>query len=325
MLALSAAIGPALAADYGDDYSDSLRPSYPDNWDQGDDKSLGFEAGLRYWYSAGEDKWNLAGSDYNSTDKTSSGELALRIDDYTTNSYVKGLAGYSMAIDGDATSPFGGYDVNGGHIGYAGADFGWSPFGGTGNGSGIYGLVGYHYWNESPDMGRANFTTAESSADVNWPAGAATPGVPGDSEPNNINIHALRLGFSGKAQINEFIDVSGEIAAVPYAWVNGTFGAFGTPITGASGVNFSQQGSAATVDGTGYGAMGELMVGFHPTDNMVVRLGGRAWYLQGRTNSTFSRVNVTQAGGFSKQNYISSNNPFSLFRYGLLAEMSYKF
>jgi hypothetical protein len=97
--------------------------------------------------------------------------------------------------------------------------------------------------------------------------------------------------------------------------------------------------SETDLNGWGYGAMGELMVGVHPTDNLTVRVGGRAWYLQGVADSTFNTITVSDAvdtipatPGFetpakvvSSQHYISTANPFSLFRYGALLELTANF
>ena len=85
--------------------------------------------------------------------------------------------------------------------------------------------------------------------------------------------------------------------------------------------------------------MGEAMVGIHPTDNITLRLGGRAWYLQGTADVTFSRAaignptdsdpssgqNFDTAPTFSNQGYIQRDKPWSLFRYGALAEFTYNF
>jgi hypothetical protein len=70
------------------------------------------------------------------------------------------------------------------------------------------------------------------------------------------------------------------------------------------------------------------MLGFHPTQNLTFRVGGRAWYLQGQSDTTYNTVTVTNAATpkvVGQQDYISTANPWSLFRYGLLTEMTYNF
>jgi hypothetical protein len=185
-------------------------------------------------------------------------------------------------------------------------------------------------------MGRTEFTTAETSADVGWATGSATYTLPFDSQADNIDIHALRLGISGKAELSNMFDVSAEVAAVPYAWVNGTLGAAGVDPVFRPG-STTYQSSAVSVNGFGYGAMGELMLGIHPMENMAIRVGGRAWYLQGQVDASFNTATVTDpsdtdgdgtldgAPTVTQQGYVSTSNPFSLFRYGLLAELTYKF
>ena len=97
--------------------------------------------------------------------------------------------------------------------------------------------------------------------------------------------------------------------------------------------------SPTSIYGWGYGAMAEVLVGVHPTENITVRFGGRAWYLQGNVDATFSEATIGDpsdsdvanppnndtAPAFANQSYISTTNPFSLFRYGLLAELTYRF
>jgi hypothetical protein len=76
----------------------------------------------------------------------------------------------------------------------------------------------------------------------------------------------------------------------------------------------------------------------HPTENITVRLGGRAWYLQGTVDATYTAAQIgnptdgpdvdpdlDQAPIFVNGGFIETNNPFSMLRYGLLAELTYSF
>ena len=95
--------------------------------------------------------------------------------------------------------------------------------------------------------------------------------------------------------------------------------------------------SPLEIEGSGYGAQAEAFIGFHPMENLTFRVGGRAWYLQGQVDASFNTATVTDpidtdgngsldgAPSVSQQGYVSTSNPFSLFRYGLLAELTYKF
>ena len=69
---------------------------------------------------------------------------------------------------------------------------------------------------------------------------------------------------------------------------------------------------------------------------MAIRLGGRARYIQGSVDATYSRATsatrriprdgVYDTGpNFVNTNLDASNNPFKMMRYGLLAELSYTF
>jgi hypothetical protein len=293
--------------------------------------------GLRYWYSLGSQDFDVGPLSQSSETKTHSGEAHFRIDDKSTNSFLKGMAGYSFAMEGSYSNTAGGSTpIYNGQLGYVGADFGYTPFG---NESAQFGgLIGYLYWNDSPNTGRQNYTTAESSGDISWTNGSAEYSLPGNSEPNNLNIHALRLGLTGRAEISDVFDITAEAAAVPYAYVSGRLGDMTGMGAGPYTGDNTFMGSPVDFTGLGYGAMGEVLVGFKPTDHMAVRFGGRAWYLRGQTEATWREVAVTGpqdtdgngsldgAPTLTSANYITTyNNPFEVFRYGLLAELSVRF
>ncbi|MDR3472805.1 MAG: hypothetical protein P4M09_14160 [Devosia sp.] len=334
--AASLLAAPSFAADFAaDDFGSdsSLRSGYSEDWansDVGD--PLTFELGIRYWYSWGAQKFNVGSSALTDSDVSQSGEAHFRIDDASTKTYVKGLAGMAFKIDGSASdSSLGTVDtpVTDGHIAYAGADIGYSWLGDTKSGVTFGPFAGYMYWNDSPNLGRANYSTGTTTADFTYDSAGSGNHIfgPGDSQENSIEVNMLRLGFSGKANLGSMFDVSAEVAAVPYAKVSGTLGAFG--VSTASDASYTQfQSSAASIDGWGYGAMAEALVGFHPTQNLTFRVGGRAWYLQGQADTTYNTVTVTNDTNHTvvgTQEYISTANPWSLFRYGALAEMTYNF
>jgi hypothetical protein len=296
---------------------------------------------VRYWYSWGSQSFEATGQQFENSDNAHTGELHLRIDDQVSRTYAKAIMGYSAAITGTYSDDYStDSTINDGHIGYAGADFGWNTFGdGDGTGAGVF--AGYQYWNDSPRTSRANFTTANSVADVSYDSDTGEVFLPFDSADNELDIHMLRVGFSGKAKFGDMFDISGEFAAVPYANVSGIIGGSGfdpdflTPLGNYSFVKSSE----TQMDGWGYGAMGELMLGVTPIENLTFRVGGRAWYLQGTADNTFTAMTLTDpsdsdAGAdpnydtpptVTNQGYIETANPFSLLRYGLLAEMTYAF
>ena len=121
----------------------------------------------------------------------------LRIEDHSTNSFATALAGYSFKTDGSYTDPFSSGSITDGHVGYIGADFGWNAWGDR-NGSGIGALIGYTYWNDSPNTTRSSFTTAESSADVGYDQNTGATSLPMDSKPNNVDINLLAPWGAGQ-------------------------------------------------------------------------------------------------------------------------------
>lgn len=346
---------PALAADYPS-YFDSgtdLRSGFTSDWDNsGQGDPLGFELGVRYWYSWGAQSFDTGlGPALTEADRSHALEAHLRIDDNSTGYYAKGLAGMSFSTSNSSGA------AGGGRISYAGADLGYAMIGNAKSPFSLGPFAGYMYWNDLPNpstAGLGSFTTATSAADISYDPVTGQTFIPGDSRANSVEVNLLRLGVSGQARLGSMIDISGEVAAVPYAKMHGTLGAIsagplyytdppgsGTATTQSTpGYNVANMQSSPTdVDGWGYGAMVEALVGFHPTDNLVLRLGGRAWYLQGTADATFSRAtignpsdsnalaapNFDTAPAFSNQGYITRNNPWSMFRYGLLAEMTYSF
>lgn len=310
MLALVASMR-VLAADYPD-----LRPAYEPGWESTED-SIRFELGARYWYSWGGQDAGFSSAfgpvSLNVRDNTHIGELHARIDDLYTNTYLKGIAGVGLGTTGTysispATS---GAIGNGSRIGYAGVDYGWMPWGELDGPFAGGGFVGYHYWKDAPAIGTGQYATG-------FDAGFA-PTTLGEAR-DNFDIHALRLGVRGTAEFDMF-DIQAEIAAVPYAHVSGTVGG-----SSPGGFNFGgiivNENAPTTLSGRGYGVMAEAMVGFHPTENLTVRLGGRAWYLEGKLDAVF---NGTAAGMGPLPAMTLPSTYASLFRYGAMVEVTGKF
>lgn len=302
MVLLLSGAAPALAADWGEggdwdvEYGDLRGPlvNEPKDWSEWGDETdpLTFEFGLRYWYSWGAHQMTVIGDSYTRDDTSHIAEAHLRIDDDSSGVYLKGVAGYSAIINSNYSTPSTtAGPVQGGRVLYAGADIGYAPLGEGGTMFG--GFAGYQYWNDSPDMGRVNFI--------------------GGSRPNDINFHMIRLGLSGRLDLGGIADISAEVAAIPYAPVWGTYGAFdGSAAPG-------DQSSAGNLSGWLYGAAGEVMARFRPHENWTIGVGGRAWYLTGEPEVTFT----TNDGGTT--NWITRTTEFSNFRYGLLGEVTYRF
>ncbi|MGB3336802.1 MAG: hypothetical protein WBA73_06455 [Devosia sp.] len=313
VLALGLAV-PALAADYID--RPDLRPAYPQDWENPDD-SIRFEFGAAYWYSWGGKNagFSTASGPINLSvrDQTHVGELHGKIEDLSTQTYVAGRAGLGLYTSGTYDiSPAAGGDIGrNSRIGYAGADFGWLPFGTMTDGFAVGGLVGYHYWKDAPDIGTGQYATAFD--------GGGNPTALGEAR-DDLDIHALRLGIKGTAEFDMF-DIQAEAAAIPYAHISGTIGG-----SSPGGFNFGggvvNENAPTTFTGRGYGVMLEAMAGFHPTENLALRLGGRAWYLEGNLDAVF---NGTEAGIGPLATATLPSTYASLFRYGLRAELTGKF
>lgn len=326
-LAVSA-MSAAQAADYGV-YDPSFKPAYPADWAQ--ESPLGFEAGLRYWYSMGSQNFALNGSDYIGNDTSHIVEGHLRIDDYSTDTFLRANSGYAVSVVNSVNLPSGPDTYEGGRIAYATADFGYTPV--STGGLKLGGFVGYQYLNDSPHMGRENYYIPST---ISWTPGSPDYTIGGASKPNSLDVHALRLGVTGKAELGNSIDISGDFAVIPYAWAGGVLGAhsvgLGTPPGGTL-----YPTSPVSVDGHLYGAAAEIMVGFRPTENLTLRIGARGYYLTGPVNSKYSTAFVTDPQDLdadldfetgptvANQNWIGTFSNFEMFRWGPMIELTASF
>lgn len=291
--------GQALAADWGAASKPMFKPAYPIDMAPMED-DIDFEAGLRYFYGMGGQTASVGALNYEARDASHFLELHGRINDRSTNTYLKGNIGYAAIIDGEYATPTSGgtQSTDSGMIAYGGADFGYLPFGNDAAGVGAF--VGYQYLNESIDMGRAEFRM---------------PGGGIDSEQNLLEIHGLRLGVTAQGDFNDQFDFQIDAAAIPYAALNGTYGAFdinpGVPPP-------QEQGSAARVTGHLYGGAVDAMVGFRVSDNIKIRGGARGYYLKGPTETYFETRNPDGSNG---QGY-TAEGEMELFRWGPVIELT---
>ena len=291
-LLASCCAAPALAADYTE-----LRPAYTPEWEMSED-SLRFEAGLRYWYSRGGQYSEVDDIEYDTTDTSHILEGHFRVDDDYTSTFLKGIGGYAAVVNGEhvagTNSP---QSFEGGHIGYAGGDFGWTPLGNDTVRFG--GLIGYQYMRESPDRDRLMVESVDG-----------------------LNIHALRLGVTGRAAVSSMFDIEAEAAFVPYAYAYGATAQITIPEEDVGG-GFVVNRRDAIATGSLYGASGQVMLGFHPTENLTLRVGARAWYLAGPSSMRQRRFNAEDPESYVYND--RSLSGFELFRYGGLAELTGRF
>ncbi len=301
-----ACAGTTLAADYPE-----FRPPYEPGWETGED-SIRFEAGVRYWSSWGAQDAvfvsPLGNVAVDFDDQTQIGELHGRIDDLYTNTYLKGQAGMGFHTSGtyavvpSASGPVGSRSA----IGYIGADYGWMPVGKLDEGFALGGFLGYTYWKDAPDVGQGRIVTGFD--------GAGVPNAFAEAK-DDFDIHALRLGLRGTAEF-EMFDLQGEVAYVPYAHVSGVLGGSGSDgFTTPLGTAY--ESAPTTLTGRGHGVMAEGMIGFRPTENLALRFGGRAWYVEGDLEA---RLNLHGLPALTAQSSIAT-----IFRYGALFELTGRF
>ena len=332
-VAALAVASPAISADL--DFPDDIRGTYND-WDAPQDPLMDFEAGLRYGYTMGHQRLTIGSATFEADDTTHAAEIFLRLNDRATNSYLKAYGGYSMMMGGSYTNSVNATSgaLPGGRLAYAVVDFGHHPMswdnGDSKGGAGVF--MGYQYLNDSPDMGAGNFAVIDSASDVTWDRSTGDPIFGWDHANNNLNINALRVGLSGDADFG-MVNLSGELAAIPYAYINGT-----APASLYGGTGNIVQSSPTTYVGHGYGAAAELMAGTS-VENWNFRVGGRAMYLAGKGQAKYEIATVTDAidgsvppdgiyetdGTVSLQNYITDWSSFDMWRYGIVAELSVEF
>ncbi len=330
--------GAVQAADY------NMRGSLPMDWGFEGADPVGFEAGLRYWYSMGAQTVSYSGGDFTSNDTSHILEKYMLIEDFSTNSYAKTYAGFASIISGDYSTPIDSGAITDGRIMYFVGDFGWMPLalGGEGSSIGAGALFGYQYWNDSPSTGFTNFIDPDS---VSWDASTGDPVFSVDSDTQNLTIHAARLGVTAQGDLGP-VSISAEAAAIPYASVNGTLGANATSIDGTgactppAGNCAAYAASATFVDGHAFGATAEVMAGVTVFNDWNLRFGGRAWYLWGVADATVTVAEITDAtesdpvgnpgvfdepGTVTIQNVFEVTDIFTIARMGALVELSKSF
>ncbi|MEX0627778.1 MAG: hypothetical protein WEB63_08480 [Cucumibacter sp.] len=325
------------------DYMQGMRGGLPAEWGFDGADPVGFEAGLRYWYSMGTQAISYSGGDFSSEDTSHILEKYFLIEDFSTDSYAKVYAGFASLISGSYSTPVDTGPITDGHIYYFVGDFGWMPFtlggeGGAGVGAG--GLFGYMYWNDSPSTGYTNFVDPDS---VSWTTAGPDPIFGVDSDTQNLQIHALRLGASASGNLGP-VSINAEVAAIPYAWVNGSLGSdagfYDDPCSPPAADCGLYSASATTLDGHAFGATAEVMAGMSVFNDWNLRVGGRAWYLMGVANATITTVEITDAsesdpigapgvydvpGTATIQDIFDVTDVFTLLRLGALVELSKSF
>src|SRR5262249_558641 len=197
-----------------------------------------FEAGARYWYSVGQNRFAFTSNIFPAGNPTStldwdriqghSGEGFFRIDHHPSHLYVKGLAGGGILKGGDmddldflvtqinfsnTTSA-----VDGNNLAYAIIDFGYA-FEVPQEGIRLGAFVGYHY---CPDRMTACgvLCSGDQTGGAFWgPAGSVQVPFSTPVDIFDTTWNALRIGGDAKIQLYDRWTISADVAFVPYARV----------------------------------------------------------------------------------------------------------
>ena len=288
-----------------------------------DPSPFSFEAGARYWYSVGQNRFAFASNIFPAGNPTStldwdsiqghSGEGFFRIDHHPTHLYVKGLAGGGILKGGNmddldflvsqinfsnTTSA-----VDGNNLAYAMIDFGYA-FEVPQEGIRLGAFVGYHYWHE-----RMTAFGVRCNGDQ---VGNALCGAPGSvqvpfSTPVDIfdtTWNALRIGGDAKIELYDRWTISVDVAVVPYARV----------INNDSHLLRTDLGPTPNIitnGWTGVGGEADAFIHYKVLPHFELGVGARYWGL-------FTNTGSVQFGPDFSQNFPLTK--FSTQRYGVLFE-----
>jgi opacity protein-like surface antigen/outer membrane protease len=267
-----------------------------------------FDLGGRYWYSWGKYQGTNGGQNVALSRLTydnavgHSGEVFARLDS-PYNVFIKGFVGGGILsggqmIDedwgiGSATEaePYSNTRSNlGGSFSYLTADLGYNLLRGRDHKVGVF--IGYNRYQISMD--------ATGCAQNVGSAGTCTPAIPttvnGISETDTW--HSLRTGVSAEVQVTERLRLGGDVAFLPYLWVQ----ALDT---------HHLRSLYFPVEGNGQGVQGEVFLSYRVTDALSLGFGGRYWAMW-TTNAYQTTL---------PSNLFTINTE----RYGLFAQASWKF
>lgn len=267
-----------------------------------------FDVGTRYWYSWG--KYQGANGTPNilisrlTYDHMAghSGEVFARLDS-PFNVFFKGMIGGGGLSGGTMVDEDWGLDNAGapepysnttshatGTLNYLTADVGFNVLRGPDHKVGLF--VGYNRYQTAIDTyGCSQMVPTASSCNPTL--------------ANDVKVisefdtwHSVRTGVSAEVQIQDRIKLGGEIAYLPYVFVDAL------DQHRLTGGNFP-------VQGTGNGVQAELVLSYRVTDALSFGIGGRYWAMW--TNSAEQTTLATNVFVINTE------------RYGLFLQASYKF
>jgi hypothetical protein len=214
-------------------------PPRPEFFEMRFPSSFVFEAGTRYWYSIGQNRFAFTNQIFPYGNPTStldwdrmqghSGELFGRVDHRPTGLFVKGLVGGGVLKGGDmddldfilsgASFSNTTSKIDGENMRYAMIDVGYAyevPEAGVKFG----GFVGYHYWHEKMTAYGLLFNADILNNQFSFPAGALAVPYSTPVDIFETTWHAIRIGGEARIQVTDRWSVSAEAAWVPYAWMS---------------------------------------------------------------------------------------------------------
>jgi opacity protein-like surface antigen len=159
--------------------------------------------------------------------------------------------------------------------------------------------MGYSYWTEENEAyGAYSLLT-----------GAQTVSTATQVINNKVEWHSFRLGALAEFPLNDRLNLTADVAFIPYAdmhnedshLLRGDLGAVPNII----------------MDGSGLGFQGEVGLAYDLTQNLEAALGFRYWNLQGDGDITFA-PNMAGTSTWPL-------NDFDTFRYGISADLTYGF
>ncbi len=294
-----------------------------------------FEGGGRYWY----DGWGRFQKDlgqsansavpplsdvsrltYNTTNNA--GEFFARVDS-PWNVFVKGFIGGGSTASGNQNDEDFGIVVAGyvpysntlspsvtGNLNYATIDAGYDWLRGPGYKVGSF--VGYNYLNQNMF---AHGCIQISNPNNNNCVPPVPTSAPGGIDEND-RWQSLRVGLSGEAMVFDRVNLSGDVAYLPYVSFNGVDQHF-----------FLDTGTLASYNpewGHGQGVQLEAIASYYLTPQFSIGIGGRYWAMW-TTKAYSNRTIDCSTGVCVNENTPAQNYIAAAQQAGVFVQASYKF
>ena len=291
-------------------------------------KAADYELGVGLVYTTGQTDWNHDATSFspllgNPTSELTyeeldtlalefNGRVSLRrLGSGFSKSFVRGSVGFD-ADSGDGNFRDDDWNaaqvltsstdsvIPGTDLFYLTADVGheWLTFG-EGRGS-LALFMGYSYWTEEN----------EAYGAYNRLTGAQAISTAIRVINNKVEWHSFRLGALAEFSLNDRLNLTADVAFIPYADMHNE----------DSHLLRGDLGAVPNIvmDGSGLGFQGEVGLAYDVTQNWVAALGFRYWNLQGDGDIVFSANTPTPSTPLPL-------NDFDTFRYGISADLTYGF